>query len=151
MPQSLAQIYLHIVFSTKDRQPFLKDQKVRLAVHRYLLGICEQQGSPSISIGGVADHVHIACRLSKTGSVSSLIKELKQGSSTWIKTKFSNQNDFHWQSGYGAFSVSPSHLTVLTNYIANQESHHRRESFQVEFRRLLRKYNIDFDERYVWD
>lgn len=151
MPQSLAQIYVHIVFSTKDRRRFLKDAKIRGAMHGYLVGICEKQGSPSIATGGVEDHVHIACRLSKTCDVASLIMELKKGSSTWIKTQFPGLEAFHWQHGYGAFSVSPSHLEALQVYIANQEEHHRRESFQDEFRRLLKTYGIEFDERYVWD
>jgi REP element-mobilizing transposase RayT len=120
-------------------------------MHAYLHGICEKQRSPSIIVGGVEDHVHIACRLNKVLGVSELIKELKQGSSTWIKTEFQNQQLFHWQNGYGAFSVSPSHLPALKQYIDNQEEHHRHESFQDEFRRLLRKYKIEYDERYVWD
>jgi len=151
MPQSLVQIYVHIVFSTKERRPFLRDAKCRDAMHRYLSGICDKQGSPSIAIGGVEDHVHLACRLSKTGDVASLIKELKQGSSTWIKAEFPDQESFYWQHGYGAFSVSPSHLEALKTYIANQESHHQSESFQDEFRRLSKIYGIEIDERYVWD
>jgi len=151
MSQSLVQIYLHIVFSTKERRPFLQDPIIRGRMHAYLHGICEKQRSPSIVINGVEDHVHILCRLSKTLDVSALIKALKQGSSIWIKEEFTNQEAFHWQNGYGAFSVSPSHIPALTKYIHNQEEHHRRESFQDEFRRLLKKYGIEFDERYVWD
>jgi putative transposase len=87
----------------------------------------------------------------RTLGVSTLIKELKQGSSVWVKTEFQTMSSFHWQNGYGAFSVSPSHLAALKRYIENQEAHHRRESFQDEFRRLLQKYEVEFDERYVWD
>jgi len=151
MAQSLAQIYLHLVFSTKDRRPFLKDPALREKMHAYLMGICKKQDCPWLAVGGVEDHVHIACRLSKTMTVSALIKELKQSSSVWVKSEFKGMAAFHWQNGYGAFSVSPSHLAALVRYIGDQENHHRRESFQDEFRRLLRKYNVDFDERYVWD
>jgi putative transposase len=151
MSQSLVQIYVHIVFSTKERRPFLQDPIIRGRMHAYLQGICEKQKSPSIAIGGVEDHVHILCRLGKTLDVSALIKALKQSSSIWIKSEFAKQRAFHWQNGYGAFSVSPSHVPALKEYIHNQEEHHRRESFQDEFRRLLKKYGIEYDERYVWD
>ena len=151
MGQSLSQIYLHIVFSTKDRRPFLQDTKVREKMHNYLKGICKKQDCPWLAVGGVEDHVHIACRLSKNLGVSTLMKELKQGSSVWVKTEFQTMSSFHWQNGYGAFSVSPSHVPALKRYIENQEAHHRRESYQDEFRRLLKKYAVEYDERYVWD
>lgn len=151
MSQSLVQIYLHVVFSTKERRPFLQDPIIRGRMHGYLQGICEKQKSLSIAINGVEDHVHILCRLGKTLDVSALIKALKQSSSIWIKSEFKNQESFHWQNGYGAFSVSPSHVSGLVQYIQNQDEHHRRESFQDEFRRLLKKYGVEYDERYVWD
>jgi putative transposase len=151
MPQSLAQIYVHIVFSTKNRQPFLKDSAFRERVHAYLKGICDNQGSPSLQIGGPDDHVHVLCRLSKTLDVATLLRELKRDSSKWVKEKNPRLADFHWQNGYGAFSVSPSHVPGLIEYILNQEEHHRRESFQDEFRRLCKKYGVPIDERYVWD
>ena len=106
MPQSLVQIYVHIVFSTKHRQPFLTDKGFRERTHAYLAGICRNLDSPSLRIGGVADHVHVLCRLSKTGDVSSLIRDLKRDSTKWIKEENATLQDFHWQVGYGAFSVS---------------------------------------------
>lgn len=151
MPQSLAQIYLHLVFSTKERRPFFQEQAFREQAHAYLAGACEKLGSPAIIVGGVEDHLHILCRLSRTGSVADLVKELKRESSKWVKIERPKLAVFQWQSGYGAFSVSPSHVAALKKYIENQEVHHRRESFQNEFRRLLRKYGVDYDERYVWD
>jgi REP element-mobilizing transposase RayT len=123
--QSLSQIYLHIVFSTKERRPFLQDSTIRERMHVYLKGICDKQDCQSLKVGGVEDHVHIACRLAKTMDVSSLIKALKQGSSIWVKSEFPVLSAFHWQNGYGAFSVSPSHLPGLKQYIDNQEEHHR--------------------------
>jgi REP element-mobilizing transposase RayT len=151
MSQSLAQLYVHIVFSTKNRQPFFKDGAFRERTHAYLHGICENQGSPSLRIGGAEDNVHILCRLSKTLDVATLIRELKRDSSKWVKEENSGLADFHWQNGYGAFSVSPSHIDALIEYIANQEEHHRRETFQEEFRRWCMKYGVAIDERYVWD
>jgi putative transposase len=151
VPQSLVQIYVHIVFSTKNRQPFLRDPTFRQRTHAYLRGICENQGSPSLRIGGTEDHVHILFRLSNTLDVATLIRELKRDSSKWIKDENPLLADFHWQNGYGAFSISPSHVDALIEYIVNQEEHHRRETFQDEFRRLCKKYGVAIDERYVWD
>jgi len=151
MPQSLAQIYLHIVFSTKHRRPFLFDPALRAETHKYLGGTCRDLDSPSLVVGGVEDHIHILCRFSRTQTVAVLVRELKRESSKWIKTKDTGLQDFHWQDGYGAFSISPGHVEALRAYIANQEEHHKRESFQDELRRLLKKYGVDYDERYVWD
>jgi REP element-mobilizing transposase RayT len=151
MPQSLAQIYVHMVFSTKNRQPFLKDRSFRERTHAYLKGICDNQGSPSLRVGGTEDHVHILCRLSKTLDVATLIRELKRDSSKWIKEENPRLDDFYWPQGYAAFSVSPTHVPALIEYIINQEEHHRRETFQDEFRRLCKKYGVEIDERYTWD
>jgi putative transposase len=151
MSQSLVQIYVHIVFSTKNRAPYLKDRAIRDRLHAYLSGICKNQCSPSLRAGGSEDHVHILCRLSKTLDVATLIRELKRDSSKWIKDENPRLADFYWQQGYGAFSVSPSHVDALVKYIANQEEHHRRETFQDEFRRLCKKYGVEIDEGYVLD
>src|SRR5438876_3153897 len=121
MSQSLVQIYLHIVFSTKNRAPFLQDKSFRDRTHAYLAGICKNLDCPALIIGGVEDHVHILCRFGKTIDVATLVRELKRDSSKWIKGSKAGLGDFHWQAGYGAFSVSPSHVEVLKEYIANQE------------------------------
>lgn len=151
MPQSLAQIYVHLVFSTKDRRPLLADQNIRDEMHKFIGGASNQLDCPVLRVGGVADHVHILCRLAKTLAVSELVKELKRTSSLWVKTKSIAHGDFHWQNGFGAFSVSPGHVEPLRTYISSQDDHHRTESFQDEFRRLLKKYGVEWDERYVWD
>ncbi|MGD9632400.1 MAG: IS200/IS605 family transposase [Pirellulales bacterium] len=151
MGQSLAQIYVHLIFSTRDRQRFLIDESVRSSAHAYLAGVCRNQDSPALIVGGPEDHVHLLCRLGKQTTVSALVRELKRDSSSWIKTRKSDLADLHWQKGYGAFSVSPSHVEDLKAYIANQMEHHRRESYQDEFRRVCAKYGIEIDERYVWD
>ncbi|MCI0705572.1 MAG: IS200/IS605 family transposase [Planctomycetia bacterium] len=151
MPQSLVQIYLHIVFSTKHRAPLLEDQAPRDRTHSYLGGTCRNLDSPALEVGGVEDHVHILCRLSKTLSVSELVRELKRESSKKLKEFSPDLEAFYWQHGYGAFSVSPEHVEAVKAYIANQEKHHKTETFQNEFRRLLAEYQIEYDERYVWD
>ncbi len=150
MPQSLAQIYVHIVFSTKDRVPFLQEKDLRDEMYSYLAGICKNLDSPPLKVGGVENHVHILCRHSRKYATVDLLQKLKKDSSKWVKRRDRNLSDFHWQDGYGAFSVSPSHVPALRQYIANQEEHHKIESFEDEFRRLLEKYGIEYDERYVW-
>jgi REP element-mobilizing transposase RayT len=129
----------------------MTDPRIRDELHCFLGGICKKIDSPVLRVGGLSDHVHILCRLGKTLAPSELIKELKRVSSQWIKTKGHSLADFHWQNGYGAFSVSPGHVEPLGEYIERQEEHHRKESFQDEFRRLLKKYGVEWDERYVWD
>jgi REP element-mobilizing transposase RayT len=153
MPQSLAQIYLHLVWSTKNRHPFLQDQQVREDLWGYMQGICENLDCPSLRIGGLADHVHILCRFGRSISVADLVRDVKRDSTTWLKEQFPLLSEFHWQAGYGAFSISPGHVPGLKDYIANQEQRHRenRETYQDEFRRLCRKYGVAIDERYVWD
>ncbi len=151
MPQSLAQIYVHIVFSTKNRQPYLSDASVRRDMHQYLAGICHNTGSPAIEVGGVEDHVHVLCRLAKTQAPSDLIKTLKQASTTWAKQTHASLSNFYWQRGYGAFSISPGHVADLRRYILDQEQHHKGVSFQDEFRRLCKIYGVQLDERYAWD
>ena len=151
MPQSLAQIYLHIIFSTKDREPLLVDKVFRERLHAYLAGTCLQSDSPALIIGGVADHVHILNRLGRTIDVATLLRELKRDSSKWVKDNDPRLRGFQWQAGYGAFSVSPSHVDALVEYIQNQDEHHRAVTFQQEFRRICKKYGLAIDERYVWD
>ena len=120
-------------------------------MHSYLIGTCQNLECPSIVVGGVEDHVHILCRFGRSISVSDLIRELKRESSKWFKDEFPLMQEFYWQSGYGAFSVSASQLELVTEYIRRQEEHHRKVSFQDEFRMLLKKHGLEWDERYVWD
>ncbi len=150
MAQSLAQIYVHLVFSTKNRAPFLKAKGLREEMHAYLGGACKNLGSPALKVGGTENHVHLLCRLSRSSSIADLLKKIKQNSSKWVKGKDSSLSDFRWQDGYGAFSISPAHVPALCEYISNQEEHHKKEHFEDEFRRLLKKYGIDYDEQYVW-
>jgi REP element-mobilizing transposase RayT len=151
MSQSLAKILVHMVFSTKDRRPMLRDKAVREELHKYLGGILTNLDCQPIVAGGVEDHVHLLCALSRTQGAADVVKEVKRGSSVWLKTKGPELSDFAWQSGYGIFSIGYSQIEAVRGYIAGQEEHHRKVSFQDEFRELLRRYEIEFDEQYVWD
>ena len=151
MPQSLAKILLHTVFSTKDRRPFLRDPVVREELHRYLGGILKQLDCQPIVIGGVEDHVHLLSTLARTCTPADMVKEVKRGSSLWIKTRDTSLRDFCWQNGYGIFSIGFSQAEAVRGYILSQETHHQKLSFQDEFRRLLKRYAIEYDERYVWE
>lgn len=151
MPQSLAKILVHIVFSTRDRRPFLRDKSLREELHRYIGGILTNQDCQPLIIGGVEDHVHILTALSRTMTAAETVKEVKRGSSLWLKRKDSNLRDFAWQHGYGMFSVGFSQVDAVRKYIGGQEEHHRKISFQDEYREFLRKYEIEFDERFIWD
>ncbi|EMR03937.1 IS200/IS605 family transposase [Cesiribacter andamanensis] len=150
MPQSLVRCYVHIVFSTKHRQPCLFSP-VKEQLWAYLGELCRQQGSSPICIGGYTDHVHLLCELSKKSTLVKLVDVLKANSSRWMKTKGHEYEGFYWQAGYGAFSVSQSQLEVVRSYILRQEEHHQQKEFQAEFRHLLKKHELDWDERYVWD
>jgi putative transposase len=150
MPQSLSSLLTHLVFSTKNREPLLTGD-VALEIHPYLAGVLNGVGCPSIQVGGVADHVHLLFRMSRTRTMAEVVESVKTSSSKWIKTKGSGLSAFHWQSGYGAFSVSQSDADTVIAYIKNQPEHHKRFSFQEEYRRLLDRYKITYDERYVWD
>jgi len=122
-----------------------------MEVHRYLGGILNQLDCQSLIVGGVEDHVHFLTSLSRTCCVADLMKELKRGSSLWIKEKEPTLREFAWQNGYGVFSIGFSQVETVRTYIAHQEEHHRRVSFQDEFRRFLRRYEMAYNEAYVWD
>jgi putative transposase len=149
MSQSLSCVLVHIVFSTKDRAPVLSSS-LRPELNAYLATVARNEGCECLRVGGVADHVHLAIRVSRTLTTSQLVADLKISSSKWLKTQSSGLRSFAWQGGYGAFSIGPSTLGALTQYIDNQEEHHRKSTFQDEYRRLLEKYGVEYDERYVW-
>ena|ERR1700690_2374272 len=151
MPQSLAKILVHTVFSTKERRPFLHDKSLREEMHHYIGGILNHLECQPIIVGGVEDHVHFLCALSRTCEAAKMVKEVKRGSSLWLKTKSPDLHDFAWQNGYGIFSIGFSQIETVRDYIAGQEEHHRKITFQDELRTLLKRYAIEFDERYVWD
>lgn len=151
MPQSLSVVYLHLVFSTKERRPFLRDKTLRMEMHAWLGSASAQIGCPSILVGGVEDHVHLLARHGRNISQADWVKELKRTSSVWIKERDPASGDFAWQAGYGLFSVSASNLDSVRDYIAHQEEHHKKWSFQDELRKLLQKHGEQWNEQYVWD
>ncbi len=151
MPQSLAQVHIHLIFSTKNRAPSLVDAEFRKEMHAYLASIMKAYESPAQIVGGTADHVHILCALSRTTTIAKAVGEAKRTSSKWIKTKGGDLDLFEWQNGYGAFSVRFSKMAQVREYIADQMNHHKKMSFQEEYRNFLCKHSLDFDEAYVWD
>lgn len=151
MPQSLSNLLVHTVFSTAGRRPFLADRALREETHHYLGGVANVKGAQSLGVGGVEDHVHMLIVLPRTLSIADLIRDLKRGSSLWIKDRDPAVADFAWQSGYGAFSVGQTETDIVLEYIRHQEDHHRVQTFQEEYRAFLNKYGIKYDERYVWD
>jgi len=150
MPQSLSAVYIHLVFSTKERRPLLRDENMRSALHAYLGGISRQLECPPLIVGGVQDHVHLLARFSRTITQAEWVKELKRVSNLWLKEKYLIR-DFEWQGGYADFSVSPSNLEQVKRYIADQPEHHRKMNFQDELRALLQRHAIEWDEHYIWD
>jgi putative transposase len=150
MPQSLSLVIVHIIFSTKDRRPLL-DPDTRPKLHAYLATVARNLDCEAYRVGGVADHVHLAIRLSRTVTIAALVESLKTASSKWLKTQSPNPMAFSWQRGYACFSISPLDLDALRAYIDDQENHHRTRTFQDEFRMFLKKYGVEYDEAYVWD
>ncbi len=150
MSQSLNKVYVHLVFSTKHRQPFI-DDAIKPELFAYMGSICQSLECHPVRVGGHDDHVHILCILSKKLPLMKLLEDVKKKSSKWIKTKSDRFKNFYWQDGYGAFSVNPTQVDVVTRYIENQAEHHRKKDFKTEFRGFLYKYRVAFDERYVWD
>lgn len=150
MPQSLSLVVIHVIFSTKDRAPFL-DAPTRPALRAYLSTVARNAGCDAYRVGGVEDHVHLAIRLSRTITIANLVEMLKTSSSKWIKTQSAELGDFAWQRGYACFSVGPLDLGALCGYIDGQEEHHRKRTFQEEFRNFLEKYGVEYNEAYVWD
>ena len=151
MPQSLTNLLVHLIFSTKGRQPFLSDPALQTEIHHYLGGVANQQGGKSILVGGVADHLHLLLVLPRTMSIADLVRELKRSSSLWIKQRHPSLKNFSWQGGYGAFSVGQGEVEAVRTYISRQEEHHRKRTFQEEYRAFLDKYGIIYDEKYLWD
>ena len=150
MPQSLAKNYVHITFSTKNRYAFFEND-FQKELFSYLAGACHNMESFPLIVGGHKDHIHILCNLSRKIALMKFMEEIKTHSSKWIKTKGNLLSNFYWQNGYGAFSVNPTEVDIVIDYIKNQERHHLKRTFQDEYRAFLKKYNIDYDERFVWD
>jgi putative transposase len=150
MSQSLAKIYVHLIFSTNHRERVLSDD-IRHDLHAYIGGILNGLGCAPIEINSEPDHMHILFLLSRTAAISDVAGQVKKSSNDWLREQGPRFSDFYWQGGYGAFSVSQSGVQEVREYIRTQREHHQRVSFQDEFRTVLERYEIKFDERYVWD
>jgi len=150
MPQSLSKVYVHITFSTKNRQNLI-DDSIKDSLYEYIGGVCKGLDCNPVKVGGHKNHIHVLCILSRIIAQMKLLEEIKKRSSKWIKTKGQSYSNFYWQDGYGIFSINPTEIDKVIDYIQEQDKHHKHKSFQDEFRDFLKKYKVDYDERYVWD
>ncbi|MEX2381236.1 MAG: IS200/IS605 family transposase [Opitutales bacterium] len=150
MPQSLARLHIHLIFSTKNRNRCLTDN-IRPSLHAYMSTVLQNLGCPAVLVNSVEDHVHILFELARTVAVSEAVEDVKKSSSKWLKTQATTFAQFAWQAGYGAFAVSESNVETVRLYIAGQEEHHRKRTFQDEYRAFLERHHVAFDERYAWD
>ena len=151
MPQSLARVLVHLVYSTKSRRPWLQDPALRDELFAYSAKILQEMDCVPILINGEPDHVHIFCGLSRKVAIMDMVEEVKRQTSKWLKTKGPDYQDFHWQGGYGIFSVSESNSETVRRYVAEQATHHAAMSYEDEFRELCRRHGLVIDERYVWE
>jgi REP element-mobilizing transposase RayT len=151
MAQSLSKVYLHIVFSTKNHIRYLNESGIQKELFSYTATILKAKECPAITVGGHIDHIHILCILSRTISIADLLRTIKRSSSKWLKTKHASLSDFQWQNGYSAFSVSQSGVDSVRRYINTQDEHHKKMSYKEELIRFFEKYQVSYDDRYVWD
>ena len=150
MSHSFAKLHIHLVFGTKQRDPVLHDT-IRDSLHRYLVTAIQSCGCIPLLVNSVEDHVHILFELGRTVTISAVVENIKTTSSKWLKTQGEVFAGFRWQTGYGAFSVSASQLGECREYIANQKEHHKKQSFEAEYREALERHGVSFDEKYLWD
>lgn len=148
MPQSLSKVYIHCVFSTKNRTQYI-NESLRNELHSYIIGTLVNIGSYVNEIYANPDHIHILCLLPRTIAIAELISKIKTSSSKWMKQK--GISNFSWQGGYATFSVSSSRVKSVEKYILNQPEHHKKTSFKEELREFFKEYKVEFDEQYVWD
>jgi len=150
MGQSLAQNYIHIIFSVKNRKPLIHES-IEQELFQYIGGLCKNLESTPLEVGGYKNHIHILCILSKKLPLATLIQKVKSKSSKWIKPKGPEYKNFYWQNGYGAFSISSSKVESFRSYIKKQKEHHQNMSFEEEYKDMLKENNVEFDARYIWD
>ena len=150
MPQSFGALYFHLIFSTKNRLPHITPE-IQPRLYEYIGGILSHRKSVQLAAGGISDHIHLLVSLSRDASISDTLRDIKSLSSSWIHDTFPRSHDFAWQSGYAAFSVSHSNLDAVRTYLANQSEHHRGKTFQEEYLEFLKRHDIEYDERYIWD
>jgi REP element-mobilizing transposase RayT len=152
MSESVGNVLVHFTYSTKNRKPWLKDASIRSELYDYNAAILRDKvDSPAILINGVEDHIHVLCALSRQFTIRDVIKESKTETTRWIRRQGLSYMRFRWQAGDGVFVVSPSDVEQVKRYVAEQEQHHRRMSFQDEFREMCKRHGIQVDEQYAWD
>ncbi|HAA10816.1 MAG TPA: IS200/IS605 family transposase [Cytophagales bacterium] len=149
MSQSSTNNYIHLIWSTKHRQPFITED-IEGELFRYMAKVAGEYGYLPIAVGGYRDHVHLLCRNQFTHLQPEVVSKVKSSSSKWIKQKSSKFNAFYWQNGYGSFSVEPNNVSRVQSYIVNQKSHHQKRSFKEGYLLILKKYQVEFDEKYLW-
>ena len=149
MSRTFTHLVTHIVFSTKDREPFIASD-ISAEMYAYLGGLVRELRGKAHGVNGMADHVHMLIQLSPTIAPSDALRFIKANSSKWVRDKWPRRVSFAWQLGYGAFSVSKSSIPAVLDYIRNQEQHHRKVTFQEEFIDFLKRHEIEYDERYIW-
>jgi REP element-mobilizing transposase RayT len=150
MAGTYTNLLYHLVFSTKERVPLI-GRELQPDLYAYLGGIVRGEGGILLEVGGMPDHVHLLARIKPIASVSEMLRQIKANSSKWVNEEKFKMRKFAWQDGYAAFSVSESQVSALRRYIREQEQHHRGQSYQDEFRALLDRHGIAYDERYLWD
>jgi len=150
MAQTLTSLLIHVVFSTKHRADLITPE-VEPDLFAYIGGILKNEKSGLLASGGTMNHVHLLISQSKNVALSDLVKEIKQSSSKWIKTQGKEFAEFHWQDGYGAFTIGRSQVEPLQKYFANQKVHHQKQGFEDELREVLKSYEVEYDEQYLWD
>jgi REP element-mobilizing transposase RayT len=148
MPSTYLSLHYHLIFSTKERYPFIVPSW-RQRVHAYLGGAVRTLGGAPEVVGGTVDHVHMLIGLRATHCLADVLREIKRSSSQWVHETI-GLTEFSWQEGYGAFTVSASNIATVRRYIAKQEEHHRKKTFQEEYIAFLRRSGVEYDERYLW-
>ena len=149
MPHSYSSSLFHVVFSTRERRDLIHTA-FREKLWAFVGGIARKNGMKALAVGGTGDHLHVLLSVPTTMPIAKAVQLIKGGSSKWINDRFQDRRDFAWQEGYGAFSISISHVEETVAYILNQEKRHRRRTFQEEFLAFLKKHRIEYDPRYVW-
>jgi REP element-mobilizing transposase RayT len=146
-----SKINLHLIFSTKNQKDLLKSAEIRQRLWVFTVGACKRLDSEAAIVGGTENHIHILCAFGYRKTIPLFVKEIKRRTLRWIRTHFIELSQFEWQENFGAFSISPSHLAALKQYIATQEKHHQSVTFQDEIRTIWKKYNVTHSESTAWD
>ncbi len=150
MANTFSKIYIHVVFSVKQRASLIRDEW-REELQKYITGIVQNKGHKMLAVNSMPDHIHMLIGMKPDVALSELIRDIKANSSKWLNEEKVNHGKFHWQEGYGAFSYSQSQIRTVVEYIKNQQDHHRKKTFKEEYVSFLKKFNVPYDPKYVFD